>query len=200
MERAAVESTSSPCRKPSGSLFTKWTLKCGLYFLRFSSCWAELRFGAFLPFVIMLLVFIGQLSLHKLLEMRDPEHQCVFRAKATCSHLPNSNMCSVLISQHVSSPPHSYRGGCWLKENKWRCLSNRATHPFSKRLAYATDFEVVPTMSHHFHIITPHQAADAARCCIPFSSANASSQGGTKSLPGVILTNSCSLFLMSKDS
>lgn len=111
MERAAVESTSSPCRKPSGSLITKWTLKCGLYFLRFSSCWAELRFGAFLPFVIMLLVFIGQLSLHKLLEMRDPEHQCVFRAKATCSHLPNSNMCSVLISQHVSSPPHSYRGG-----------------------------------------------------------------------------------------
>lgn len=55
-------------------------------------------------------VFRGQLSLHKLLETREPEHQCVVRAKATCSHLPNSNMCGVLLSQHMSCPPHSHGG------------------------------------------------------------------------------------------
>lgn len=196
IERTDVKSPSSPCRKPSGSLFTKWTLKCGLFFLKFFSCWAELWFSAFLPFVIMLSVFRGQLSLYKLLEMRDPERQCVVRAKATCSHLPNSNMCGVLLSQHMSCPPHSHGG----EDAHWKKTSGSVEQQGHPPLLQETcPCKVVPAMSHHFHIVTPHQAADAGRCCIPFSSASASSQGGTKSLPGIILTDSCSAFLMSKD-
>lgn len=73
----------------------------------------ELRFefSALLSFVVMLSDFKRQFLLHKLLERREPEHQCVVRVTEKYRSSCQNETCNALLSQHVSHPSHFHCRG-----------------------------------------------------------------------------------------